>query len=103
MFGGNIGVDKCTNLVKTIKAEVEKDNMRKGKVDPELAAAEKWLQQAERHQKEAGTRVQRSERGTYAAVVGPDEETGAVPRNRRRNQPQLQEEEEIRTTGVEGT
>ena len=57
MFGGNIGIDKCAHLVKTIRAEVEKDKKRKGKVDPELASAEKWLQQAERRQREAGTRV----------------------------------------------
>ena len=87
MFGGNIVVDKCAHLVKTIRAEVEKDKKRKGKVRPELAAAEKWLQQAERRRREAGTRVKRGERGT--AVVGPGKETGAVLRNRRRNQPQL--------------
>ena len=71
-FRGNIGVDKCAHLVKTIRAEVEKDKKRKGKVDPELAAAEKWLQQAERRQREVGTRVKRGERGTYAEELWSD-------------------------------
>ena len=35
-------------------------------------------------------------------MVRQDEETGAVLRNKRRNQPQPQEEEGVRTTGAEG-